>query len=244
MANVSNDCSGYEADLSALLDGELGPERAAALRAHIAACERCRGQLARLERLDALLAGAPSPAVSASLHARLAARIAEASRVDTRVRGADAARARAPRRSRLSRAAGAVAAAAAGVALYLAVVGREPAPTGGESSPVQIARPQAAPAPAAPQIAQRSAPAPGAASAPAAPRAPAPPHREPAAAPPVATEVIARRPEPAPAAPASVDLDSLPDEDLGIALELDTVEDLDVIANLELLELMLAEESS
>ena len=86
------------------------------------------------------------------------------------MRGASGERARGPRRSRWSRAAGAVAAAAAGVALYLAVVGREPAPTGGEPSPVQIARPQATPAPAAPQLAQRSAPAPGAASAPAARR--------------------------------------------------------------------------
>ena len=77
---MSDDCGGYAADLSALLDGELGPERAALLRAHVAACERCRGQLARFERLDALLAGAPSPAVPASVQARLAARIAEASR--------------------------------------------------------------------------------------------------------------------------------------------------------------------
>jgi hypothetical protein len=238
MAIVSNDCSELEADLSALLDGELGPERAALLRAHVDACERCRGQFARLARLAALLAGAPLPVVPASLHARLAARIAAANETDTRVRGFAPPRVRAPRRTGWSRAAGALAAIAAGVALYLAVVGREPAPLGGESSPVQIARPHEALSPTAAQLAQRAAPGPGA------PSAPAAPHREHAASPPVAPEVVARRPEPAPPAPASLDLDSLPDEDLGIALELDTVEDFDVIANLDLLELMLAKESS
>jgi hypothetical protein len=225
MSNVTNGCPEFEADLSALLDGELPPERAAQVRAHAETCERCGAQLARLVRLDGLLAGAPAPAVPDSLRARLEARIAAAEAgagaglPDTRLR--DGAGVRAPRRAWRSRVAGAVAAAAAAIAIYLALANREPAIPGAPPAPVQVARPQAEPAPAAPQIAKRDAPAP------------------------VAAKVIARRPEPeAPApAPAPIDLEAVPDEDLGIALELETVEDFEEIANLELLELMLANEA-
>jgi hypothetical protein len=106
------------------------------------------------------------------------------------------ARARAPRRPWRSRAAGAAAAVAAGVAFYLAIASREPAPQQADPSPEQLA------------------------------------HR---------SEPAERAPEPA---AALLDLESIPAEDLDLALELDTVEDLDVIANLELLELMLAAEAS
>ncbi len=189
MPNATLDCPEFEADLSALLDGELAPERAAAVRLHASGCAPCRDQLARFERLAGVLASAPSPSVAASLFARLEARIAMASASDTGVR--EAAPAPAPGRAWLRRAATAVAAAAAGVALYLAIASREPAPRADEPFPRQIAR----------------------------------------------------RPEPAASVPAPGDLAALPDEDLGIALELETVEDFEVIANLELLELLLAAEA-
>jgi len=205
---VTTGCSKFEADLSALLDGELSPERAALARAHTDSCERCRAQLAQLARLDALLVGAPAPAIPASLRARLEARILAESASNTSVRGS--VRARAPRLAWRGRAAGAAAAVAAGVTFYLAVASREPAPQQGEPSPVQIARPLGAPSPAVPQLAERG----------------------------TAT------PERTYTPPAPVDLESVPDEDLDLAFELDTVEDFDVIANLELLELMLEAEAS
>jgi hypothetical protein len=195
---VTNGCLEFEVDLSALLDGELLPERAAQVRAHAETCERCGAQLGRFARLDGLLAGAPAPAVPVSLRARLETRIAAADAgggagsPDTRLR--EAAGVRAPRRAWRSRVAGAVAAAAAAIALYLALANREPVIPG------------APPAPVAP-------------------------------------EVIARRPVPETPAPTPIDLETVPDEDLGIALELETVEDFEEIANLELLELMLANEA-
>ena len=202
---MTTGCLEFEADLSALLDGELSPERAALVRAHTGSCERCRAQLAQLARLDALLVGVPAPAVPASLRPRLEARLAVANESGPCAR---ASAPRPPRRAWRGRAAGAAAALAAGVTFYLAVASREPAPQQGEPSPVQIARPLGEPSPAVPQLARRPEPA---------------------------------QPEPA-AAP--LDLESVPDEDLDLALELDTVEDFEVIANLELLELMLEAEAS
>ncbi|HEY8155229.1 MAG TPA: zf-HC2 domain-containing protein [Myxococcota bacterium] len=166
MVDAASDCRDFEADLSALLDGELAPERAAELRAHVAGCDGCRGRLAGLARVDAALAGAPAPAVPASLRARLEARLEGAGQADTRLRRT--------RRAWRGRAAGALAAAATGAALYLVVATREPAL-----------------APAQPPL----------------------------------------------------DRASVPEEDLGLALEIETVEDLDVIANLELLELVVAAEA-
>jgi len=245
---VTTDCLEFEADLSALLDGELLPEQATRVRAHTDSCESCRARLAQLARLDSLLAGASPPAVPASLRARLEARLAAANQSGPSVGASLSARARAPRRPWRSRAAGAAAAVAAGVAFYLAIASREPAPQQGEPSPVQIARPEGASSPAVLPLAKRDTPAPERMNAPPVPSAPAAPRRERVATPPVAPEQLARRPEPAERAPepaaALLDLESVPAEDLDLALELDTVEDLDVIANLELLELMLAAEAS
>jgi hypothetical protein len=211
--DTATGCREFEADLSALLDDELTPERAAEVRAHAAACASCGRLLARLARVDFALARAPAPAVPASLRARLEARLATPRLADTDSRRI----ARAPRRAWRGRAAGALAAAAAGVALYLAVASREAVRPETAASPPQIARPPAEiPRQALQQLANRPAPA------------------RPAPAP---------SPAPAPAA-APLDLESVSEEDLGLALELDTVEDLDVIGNLELLELLLASESS
>ena len=180
MSDVATGCHEFAADLSALLDDELTSERAAEVRAHVAACDGCRGRLATLARVDAALSRAPAPVVPASLRARLEARLESARESDTSSR--PPARAGGPRRAWRGRAAGALAAAAAGVALYLAVTTREPARPEAAPSPVQVARP--------------------------------------------------------------LDLGSVPEDELGLALEIETVEDLDVIANLELLELVLASDAS
>jgi len=180
LQDAASGCHEFEADLSALLDDELTPERAAEVRAHSRACQSCGGRLARLARVDAALALAPAPAVPPSLRGRLEARLASAREADTTARRP--ARLGAPRRAWRGRAAGALAAAAAGVALYLAIATREAARPEAAPSPVQVARP--------------------------------------------------------------LDLGSVPEEEIGLALEIETVEDLEVIANLELLELVLAAEAS
>ena len=159
-------CRGFEEDLSALLDDELSPERAADLRVHVAACASCRELMARLVRVDSALSGAPARPVPASLRARLAARLA----ADGGQAAAEPKRAARFHGSRLAwRAVGGMAALAAGVAIYFAFT-------------------------------------------------------------------------PAPAPPA-LDLQSVSDDELGLALDIDTVEDLDVIGNLELLELVLASDA-
>jgi hypothetical protein len=237
MSETPAGCHGFEADLSALLDGELAPKRSAELRAHIGACPGCSARLAELARVDAAFSAAALPAVPASLRARLEARIASAGQGDTllrRPRHGDA-----PRRAWRARAAGALATAAAGVVLYLAVATREPARPETAPAPPQIARPETAPAP--PQIARPLEEA---------------PREVPREVPRETPQAVAKLPTPAPPAPtlpepppvpapqpAELDLATVPDDELGLALEIETVEDLDVIGNLELLELVLASEA-
>ena len=221
MVETPTGCQGFEADLSALLDGELAPERAAELRAHIGACPGCRARLAELARVDTALSAAVLPAVPGSLRARLDARLASTGRGDTPVRRSR--RVDAPRRAWRGRAAGALAAAAAGVALYLAFATREPARPETAPAPPQVARPLEA----APREVPREAPQ-------AVAKLPAPALPAPAVP----------RPPPSPAQPPAVlDLATVPEDELGLALEIETVEDLDVIGNLELLELVLASEA-
>ena len=161
----SPECEELGEELSPLLDGELAPERAARVRAHIDGCAHCRAELAALERVDAWLARVPAPAPSEAGLARLRARIATPVAA-TPLRG----------RSWSRPFVGAALAAAAALALYLAV---------------------------------------------ARPRAPvAPPQPEPRTA--------------------ELDLDAAPAEELAVGLELDTAQDLDVIANLDLLEAYVA----
>ncbi len=201
-------CADMRDDLSALLDGELSPERAAELRSHLEDCPDCRAQLARLQDVDArLAASARGIAVPSDLRARLAARIAgEAAAAESAAprRGPAG---RVPRLARRGVGLAAAAAAAAGLALVLARPGSEIAP----------------PPPPEPALAERE-PAPPAPEAALAGRTPAPPAPEPA-------------PTPAAAEPALAGADLAgSDEDLALLLELETVEDLDVIANLDLLE--------
>jgi anti-sigma factor (TIGR02949 family) len=164
-------CADYEADLSALLDGELADERAGEVRAHVAVCRRCAPRLEALQGVDRLLASAPAPGVPSDLRARLAARVAADARREP-------GRRRPSRRRRfVAPALGLAAGAAAALALYLSVPGGE--------APREEA---------------------------------APPSR-----------MAGEAPE------ATIDLDDVPAEELAIALEIDTIEDLEVIANLDLL---------
>ncbi len=68
-------CRSYDADYSALLDGELTPEREAELRAHVDSCARCQARLEALRRVDVDLSALPAPPVASDLRARLQARI-------------------------------------------------------------------------------------------------------------------------------------------------------------------------
>jgi len=144
-------------ELSALVDGELDPGRAAELRARAARSPELAARLDALRRVDAALRAVPEPAVPGDLLGRVHA----------------AARAQAPRRvaprsrrRRLFLAGGALAAAAAGLAIWLA-------------PGVETGAPGTAP---------------------------------------------------------PVDLTSASDEEIGLALELETLEDFEVIEYLDLLE--------
>jgi anti-sigma factor RsiW len=179
---VARECARYAEDWSALLDGELAPEREAQMRAHAETCAACAAKLASLARVDVLLAGLPVPETRAALLAGVRARIASspaAAEVAPPARPASAERS-APRRARRRRAYGwwtTAAAAAAALLLYLAL----PRPTP-VVPPVEVA------------------------------------------------EETAGDPE----------FDALPADEIAVGLELDTAQDLEVIANLELLEALVA----
>jgi hypothetical protein len=206
------ECAPYAEEWSALLDGELAPAREAELRAHLDGCARCQAKLASLARVDVLLAGLPVAEANGDLYARLRARIDASEARDAAPRLVP------PRRRARSLAiAAAAVAAAAALALYLAL----PRPRGEIAPPPEprIAKaPEPAPevtkVPEPTQIAKAPAPAPVAE-----PRAVTPPAPEPA-----------RDPE----------FDALPADELALGMDLDTAKDLPVIANLELLERLVA----
>ena len=207
MAEISRDCLDIDAELSALIDGELGGQPLARVEAHLARCERCRARLAELRAADVALAALPASAVPGDLAARLARRI------EAEAPGRIAAPRDAPRRARRVAAWLALpAAAAAALALYLGL------------------RPAASPE--GPQVAREPLPAPAAAPVPVAPAAP---EAHLAAAP------KAPGPAPARAGDAEGELDALGTEDLAVVLDLDTMQDLPVIANLDALEHLLDE---
>ena len=241
-------CIPFHEDLSALIDEQLSPGREAQLRAHLEACDFCTRQLEELRNVDLALAGLAGPAAVSDLAAGLAARIAadatahsDASTpvavdapahpdASTPVVAGNVAPPPARRRwldgPRLSRVA-----LAAGIGLVVWLVLR-----GGESVVPEppIARVPAAQQPASPPLVavEQAEPAPE-------PRV--------ALAPAAATQVhepetrIAQAPV-APAHPArevDASLAGLPDDDLAMLLELENIEDLDLIANLELLETLL-----
>jgi len=205
------ECASVAEEWSALLDGELAPAREAELRAHLDGCARCQATLASLARVDVLLAGLPVPAANADLYARLRARI------DVNEPRDAAPRLAAPRRRRRGPAVAAAAvAAAAALALYLAL----PRPRG------QIAPPPES------RVAQAPVPAPVVHAPEPAPVVQAP---EPA---PIVEARAATPPAPEPVR--DPEFDALPAEDLALGMDLDTAKDLPVIANLELLERLVA----
>jgi len=70
-------CRALEEDLSALLDGELEPARETEVRAHAAGCARCAERLARLARVDEALRSLPDAETPADLAERLRVRLDE-----------------------------------------------------------------------------------------------------------------------------------------------------------------------
>jgi len=265
----TNACDGFAADYSALLDGELEAGRAAQLRAHVEDCAYCEAELEALRGVDPLLRAAPAPAVPTDLRARLQARIAaDDLRTGAAARpspspGRDARgpqpKVRAPRRPRRSAswvrpAVGIGAAAALAAALVLLLL-QPGAREERELSPIVVTGTQGeAPLPPAPvepveapeiQVAVEPEPA-------------TVPEAAPETAPERVAEEVILVAEEVPAPPAPVvaepkpseepiedvlDLDGSSDREvveIAVALELDTLEDLDVIANLELLERWIA----
>ena len=164
---MTDDAVNLDQDLSALLDGELSPQRESELRARMVGEPALAARLVELERVDlalrAMPAEAPSPGLRASLRAKLeAAATAPADNPRSVTH---------PRRLLPSWAGGTLAAAAA-LALYLAVSSGNDSIL--DAEPARIA------------------------------------------------DVLA----------------SATDEEIGIALEFETLADLEVIEDLELLELM------
>jgi anti-sigma factor RsiW len=198
MSDILETCAPYEADLSALVDGELAPEREAEVRAHLRGCAACSERLEALCDVDLALASIAVPPVPAGLRARLAERIAGDAGVPEGREGARPAPHRpalaAPRRSRrwlLRPALGAAVAAAAVFALYLAVT------TLDSSLPLETPTPELRIAESVPEGAATS------------------------------EEEVA---------PEADVLAGASEEDLGVILELEMIENLDLIANLDFLE--------
>jgi hypothetical protein len=220
MPQEADPCAAWQEDLSALIDVELTPARRAEVQAHLAGCPRCRARLAELRRVDTLLAATPLPELPEDLAEKVVSRAADR-------RG----RMSAPpgrRRWLAAPALGALAAAAA-LALYLAL------------------RPR-------PEAVSPAAPEPPVAVAPVRPRKAPPPEEHPptliaepllppALPPPPKAEVPAFEPELAPPelALGEPELDSEPPEDLAVVLfGAERPDDFDVIANLEILERLMA----
>jgi hypothetical protein len=58
------DCDRFEEDISAYVDGELAPERAARLQDHLAACECCRELRDRMMQLKTSIGDLPEPEIA------------------------------------------------------------------------------------------------------------------------------------------------------------------------------------
>jgi anti-sigma factor RsiW len=68
-------CFEVQVELEAYVDGELSPERTALLEQHLAGCEGCRAELARLQAVVAALESWPLVAEPAELTARVMAQV-------------------------------------------------------------------------------------------------------------------------------------------------------------------------
>ncbi len=217
MSELPTACTAYEEHLSALVDGELAGQLETAVRTHVESCPHCSAYCEGLRRVDGLLMGAPAPAVPSDLRARLAARIEAdaggALDAEIRPRRVRPVRAHAPRPVRWY---------ARPVAVFAAAAAAAAAVLFWTLRSVEGPVPGESPIPVA-QIEtelERIAPAP-----------------EPLPAPVVA----AIEPEPVPET--EIDLEVVSEEELAMALELETLEDLEVIANLDLLSRLIDLES-
>ncbi len=226
MSESETACATVAEDLSALLDGELSEEREVAVRGHLESCPDCTGRVAALRRVDPALAAAPAPEVPADLRARLDARLSSETRplresAAGRRRQADSAAGRRRRARWFTHPAMGFAAAAA-LALYVGVRAVQPpvgpvGPIGVDETESRIAGTLHESMTPSSQPESRAldplAPSPGSASG----------------------SITGSEWAPV----AEVDLDDVSDEELAMALEFDTIEDLEVIANLDLLERLL-----
>ena len=219
MVEIARGCQVFDEDLSAWIDGELAAPRRAAVEAHLASCRACTARVEALRAVDRALLALPEPAVGAGLGERLARRLAPERGSPGPVRLA------APRRGRRRFAPALALPLVAAAALALFFLLRPAGPPAGPSEPVPIARAPELPAPPRAPIAS------AAPEAPSVQRAPKPSEAEPQ---------LAQRPA---SAPSLGELEALDPEELAVALELDTIEDLPVIANLEVLERLLAGEA-
>lgn len=69
-------CEEHEFELVEWLDGDLAPDRAVAVRRHVAGCARCRAFAREMQAIDAALASAlPRVQLAADFESRLHARI-------------------------------------------------------------------------------------------------------------------------------------------------------------------------
>jgi len=113
---MTDDDVNLDEDLSALLDGELSPERESELRARIVGEPALSARLAELERVGLALRAMPTEAPSPELRASLRAKLEREGAAP-----AENSRALADRRRFVPSWAGGALAAAAALALYLAV---------------------------------------------------------------------------------------------------------------------------
>jgi negative regulator of sigma E activity len=224
MTEIPNDCVGYEEDLSALIDGELGAAREAEVRRHASRCARCSAQLDNLQRVGDALRAVPTPDLPWNLESRLRARIEE-DRAERR-RVVLGVAPRAPRR--ISPRLGIAAAVALAASLALLVV-FGPRRSGDESTApaLRVARERPVPAPQSPRSVKPEIPEPPA-EAKIAVEEPAP-ARIPTSAPSAPRRV---------APPAASILASASDDELAVALDFETIDEFEIIDNLELLELL------
>lgn len=75
-------CHGVVARLPAYLDGEVAPDLAGRIEAHLAACPVCRARVAAARGLVARLRGAGKPSVPAALEQRIRQALREQDRAE------------------------------------------------------------------------------------------------------------------------------------------------------------------
>ena len=219
MVEIARGCLAFDGDLSAWIDGELDASRRAVVEVHLASCPACTARMEELRAVDRALLALPAPPVGAELRERLARRLAAE-------RGAPGpVRLEPPRHDRRRFAPALALPVVAAAALALTLVLRPAGPPEGPAESVPIAQAPEVPATPSPPIASAEPERPAAAP------APQPPEAEPQLAEQVAP------------APSEGELEALDPEELAVVLELDTIEDLPVIANLEVLERLLADEA-